>query len=56
MQSRRPWIRGRTLTEGGKVTAVREEDGELFVTLEVFGDNDRGERLIIGEAEVAVPA
>jgi hypothetical protein len=56
MQSRRPWIRGRTLTEGGKVTAVREEAGELFVTLEVFGDNDKGERLIIGEAEVAVPA
>ncbi|MDB5448735.1 MAG: MaoC domain protein dehydratase [Phenylobacterium sp.] len=56
MQSRRPWIRGRTLTEGGKVTAVREEDGELFVSLEVWGENDKGERLVVGEAEVAVPA
>jgi hypothetical protein len=56
MQSRRPWIRGRTLTEGGKVTAIREEAGELIISLEVWGDNDKGERLVIGEAEVAVPA
>ena len=56
MQSRQPWIRGRTLTEHGKVTAVREADGELFVSLEVWGENDKGERLVIGEAEVAVPA
>jgi hypothetical protein len=55
MQSRRPWIRGRTLTEGGKVTAIREEGGEVVVSLEVWGDNDKGERLVIGEAEVAVP-
>ena len=54
MQSRRPWIRGRTLVEGGKVTAIREEDGELLISLEVWGDNDQGERLAIGEAEVAV--
>jgi|KBSSwiStaDraftv2_1062776.scaffolds.fasta_scaffold33548_2 hypothetical protein len=56
MQSRRPWIRGRTLSEGGKVTALREENGELIVSLEVWGDNDKGERLVIGEAEVALPA
>ena len=56
MQSRRPWIRGRTLIEGGKVTAVRDEDGERFVSLEVWGENDKGERLVIGEAEVAIPA
>jgi hypothetical protein len=56
MQSRRPWIRGRTLIEGGKVTAIREEAGEIFISLEVWGDNDKGERLVIGEAEVATPA
>ncbi len=56
MQSRRPWIRGRTLTEGGKVTALRHEGGELIVSVEVWGDNDLGERLVIGEAEVALPA
>jgi len=56
MQSRRPWIRGRTLTEGGKVTAIREEGGELIVSLELWGDNDKGERLVIGEGEVALPA
>lgn len=56
MQSRRPWIRGRILTEGGKVTGLRHEGGELIVSLEVWGDNDLGERLVIGEAEVAVPA
>jgi hypothetical protein len=55
MQSRRPWIRGRTLTEGGKVTAIREDAGELFITLEVWGDDDRGDRLAVGEAEIAVP-
>src|ERR1700722_17406329 len=32
MQSRRPWIRGRTLIEGGKVTAIREEGGELIIS------------------------
>ena len=56
MQSRRPWIRGRTLIEGGKVTAIREQDGELFVSLDVWGQNDKGEQLVVGEAEVAVPA
>jgi hypothetical protein len=56
MQSRRPWIRKRSLTEGGKVTAVREEDGELIVSLEIWGDNDLGERLVVGEGEVAIPA
>ena len=56
MQSRRPWIRGRTLTEGGKVTAVREEDGEIVVDLELYGDNDKGERLVIGNGVVAIPA
>lgn len=54
MQSRRPWIRGRTLIESGKVTAIREEDGERIITLEIWGDNDKGERLVIGEGEVAV--
>jgi len=56
MQSRRPWIRGRTLVEGGRVTEVREADGELFVGLEVWADNDKGERLVIGDAELAIPA
>lgn len=56
MQSRRPWIRGRTLTEGGTVTGIREENGEIIITLDVWGDNDLGERLVMGEAEVAVPA
>jgi hypothetical protein len=54
MQSRRPWIRGRTLIQSGKVTALREADGELFVSLELWGDNDKGERLVIGEGEVSV--
>ena len=55
MQSRRPWIRGRTLIEGGKITGMREDNAELVITLEIWGDNDKGERLVIGEAEVAVP-
>jgi hypothetical protein len=56
MQSRRPWIRGRTLTEGGKVTGLREENGELIISLDLWGENDLGERLVVGEGEVAVPA
>ena len=55
MQSRRPWIRKRTLIESGKITGLREEDGELFITLEVWADNDEGARMIVGNAEVAVP-
>ena len=54
MQSRRPWIRGRTMTQGGKVTALKEEKGELVISLELWGDNDLGERIVIGEGQVGV--
>lgn len=54
IQLRRPWIRGRTMIQGGKVTAIREEGDEHIISLEIWGDNDEGERLIHGDAEVAV--
>ncbi len=54
MQSRRPWLRGRMLTEAGKVTTLKEEDGELLVSLDIWAEDDRGERMAIGTAEVAV--
>ncbi len=56
LRSRRPWLRGRTLIQGGTVTAVREAAGERFVSLDVWGDDDTGERLFTGEAEIAFPA
>jgi acyl dehydratase len=55
MQSRRPWHRGRTLMLGGRVTAIHELDAEMFVKLDVWGDDDEGRRLTVGVAEIAVP-
>ena len=55
MQSRRPWIRKRVLTEAGRVTEIIPEDGALRIKLEIWADNDLGERLIIGDAVVRTP-
>lgn len=55
MKLKSPFIRGRTLTAGGKVTAVRREAGEIFVDLEIWQDDDEGTRLSPGTATVALP-
>ncbi len=53
---RRPLLRGRTLSAGGRVTAVRREGEEVFVDLEVWETDDLGELLAPGTAEVVFPA
>jgi acyl dehydratase len=52
---RRPLLRGRTLTAGGKVTDVRRQAGEVIVQLEVWETDDLGELLAPGTAEVVFP-
>jgi hypothetical protein len=52
---RRPLIRGRTLTAGGKVAAVQREADRLVVQLEVWESDDLGELLAPGTAEVVFP-
>jgi acyl dehydratase len=46
----RPWPLGTTSTFGGTVTAV--EDG--VATVELFGDNENGDRILKGTGRVAV--
>lgn len=55
MRLRRPLLRGRTLTAGGKVTQLRRESGRLLVHLDVWETDDLGELLAPGTAEVAFP-
>jgi hypothetical protein len=37
------------------VTAIRDADGERLVAVEIWADDDKGERLAVGRAEVALP-
>ena len=46
---------GDTLTAGGKVTATRESGGKRLVDLEIWLENQRGERNTTGAATVALP-
>ena len=50
---RRPLVRGRTLTAGGRVTSVHHQDCTLLVGLNVWETDDLGELLAPGTAEVA---
>lgn len=54
MKLRSPFIRGRTLSAGGQVTAIRREDREVFIDLDVWQDDDEGTRLAPGTATVAL--
>lgn len=51
---RNPLLRGRTLTAGGEVTAVRREGDEHIVDLDVWEHDDQGLRLTYGSATVAI--
>jgi acyl dehydratase len=53
---RRPLLRNRVLTAGGRVTAVHQEGGELVVDLDVWAQDDNGEVLAPGTAQVAFPS
>jgi len=49
---RRPLIRGRTLTAGGTVTALRRHGDAVSVSLDLWERDDLGELLAPGRAEV----
>ena len=53
MKLRSPFIRGRTLAAGGEVTAIRREEGEVFIDFDIWQDDDQGTRLSPGTATVA---
>jgi acyl dehydratase len=48
-------VKGQTVTARGRVTAVAEEQGRRVVDLEVWTENDAGERLAPGTARVSFP-
>jgi len=52
---RSPLLRGRTLTAGGRVTALRHDGDYVVVDLEVWEVDDQGTRLAPGSATVAIP-
>ena len=52
---RRPLLRGRTLTAGGTVTAVRRDGSGVLVELATWEKDDLGELLAPGTATVLFP-
>jgi hypothetical protein len=56
MRLRNPLLRGRTLTAGGAVTALRPEGSEVHVDIDVWERDDEGLRLTSGTATVAFEA
>jgi hypothetical protein len=43
------------VTAHGKITGIREEDGETIVDLDIWTDNDSGKTMAPGTATVALP-
>jgi acyl dehydratase len=54
-QMRAPNLRGVNTIAGGTVTAVREEDGQTFVDLDVWTKTEDGTALAPGTATVVLP-
>jgi acyl dehydratase len=54
-QFRAPNLRGLDTIAGGRVTAVREENGERIVDLDVWTKTEEGTTLAPGTATVALP-
>jgi acyl dehydratase len=48
-------VKGQTVTARGRVTAVADGGGRRVVDLEVWTENDAGERLAPGTARVSFP-
>jgi acyl dehydratase len=53
-QFRAPVLKGAKVTARGVVTALRPQDDEVLVELEIWTENERGERLAPGGAVVAL--
>jgi acyl dehydratase len=57
-QFRSPNLKGQTVTAHGRIVAVREDgsgSGQTLVDLEIWTENDRGDRLAPGAATIALP-
>jgi len=52
---RSPLTQGRVLTAGGKVTALRREDGEVVADLDLWETDDQGTQIASATATVAFP-
>jgi acyl dehydratase len=48
-------VKGQTVTARGRVTAVNDEGGRRVVELDVWTENDAGDRLAPGTARVSFP-
>ena len=46
------FLRGRTMTCHAEVSEIRDEDGGRLASLNVWEEDDRGTRLVAGEAQV----
>ncbi len=55
MRLKHPLVRGRTLTAGGEIAAIRHESGGVFVDLQIWQVDDQGTQLGKGVATVAFP-
>ena len=53
-QFRSPTVKGLTVTAHGTVTAVAEKDGELWVDLDVWTDDQHGNKMAPGTATVVI--
>ena len=54
-QFRAPNTKGQVVTAKGQVTGIRDENGERFVELEVWTEEQTGAKLAPGTAVVAFP-
>ncbi|MBI1179307.1 MAG: hypothetical protein GC201_02035 [Alphaproteobacteria bacterium] len=52
---RSPFLRGRTLTAGGRVTGIRREGGETLADLDLWETDEEGTSIATGTATVALP-
>jgi acyl dehydratase len=54
VQFRSPNVKGQTVTTHGTVTAIREEGGKKYIDLEVWTDNQNGDKMAPGTATVVI--
>jgi acyl dehydratase len=47
---------GDTITNKGKITKKYEKEGECYVECEVFAENQRGEKTVVGTAVATLPS
>ncbi|MDA0338616.1 MAG: MaoC/PaaZ C-terminal domain-containing protein [Proteobacteria bacterium] len=51
---RSPFLKGRTLTVTGQIVAIRSDEGETLIDLDITETDDQGTLIVTGSAIVAV--